>query len=64
MVRWGMSRQAILRALEDDGFASAQETAVIRTRRIEDLMAAAGLTERVAERYVPVSLSPVVHHGS
>lgn len=46
MVRWGMSRQAILRALEDDGFASAQETAVIRTRRIEDLMAAAGLTER------------------
>lgn len=46
MVRWGMSRQAILRALEDDGLASAQETAVIRTRRIEDLMAAAGLTER------------------
>jgi hypothetical protein len=46
MVRWGMSRQAILRALEDDGLASAQETAVVRARRIEDLMAAAGLTEQ------------------
>ena len=46
MVRWGMSKQAILRALEDDGLASPEETAVIRTRRVEDLMAEAGLTEQ------------------
>ena len=46
MVRWGMSKQAILRALEDDGLASPEETAVIRTTRVDDLMAEAGLTEQ------------------
>ena len=62
MVRWGMSKQAILRALEDDGLASAQETAVIRTTRIEDLMAEAGLTEQW-QACVPASLSPAARHG-
>ena len=46
MVRWGMSRQAIARALEDDHLASAEETAAIRSRRVDDLMADAGLSEQ------------------
>ena len=46
MVRWGMSRQAIARALEDDHLASAEETAAIRSRRVDDLMANAGLSEQ------------------
>lgn len=46
MVRWGMSRQAIMRTLEDDQLATATETAVIRSRRVADLMAEAGLTEQ------------------
>jgi hypothetical protein len=46
MVRWGMSRKAVLRALEDDGLAGPVETLPIRSRSIDSLMAEAGLSER------------------
>ena len=35
-----------MRALEDDHLASAEETAAIRSRRVDDLMANAGLSEQ------------------
>lgn len=46
MVRWGMSKLAVLRALENDQLANRDATAVIRGRSVDQLMAAAGLTER------------------
>jgi hypothetical protein len=49
MVRWGMSRKAILRALEDDQLASPAETAAVRSRPVDGLMAEAGLTEQWQE---------------
>jgi hypothetical protein len=44
MARWGMSKTAILRALEDDGLASTAETAAVRSRTVLDVMAQAGLS--------------------
>lgn len=49
MVRWGMSKRAILRALEADQLASPEETAAVRARPVDQLMADAGLTERWRE---------------
>jgi hypothetical protein len=46
MIRWGMSRKAVLRALEDDGLAGPTDTSPIRSRSVESLMAEAGLSER------------------
>jgi Zn-dependent peptidase ImmA (M78 family) len=46
MVRWGMSRQAIVRTLKDDELANAEEIDVIERRRVDDLMAEAGLTKQ------------------
>jgi hypothetical protein len=44
MVRWGMSKQAVLRALGDDGHAAPGEVAVLQGRPVGQLMARAGLT--------------------
>lgn len=49
MVRWGMSRTAVLRALEDDGLAGSGETSPVRARSIDSLMAEAGLSEHWEE---------------
>ena len=49
MVRWGVSRQAILRALEEDRLAGPAETAAVRSRPVSLLMAEAGLAERWQE---------------
>jgi hypothetical protein len=46
MVRWGMSKQAVLRALQNDQLAGPDETAAVRGRPVDQLMAAASLTER------------------
>lgn len=46
MVRWGMSRSAVVRTLEDDQLVSTEDAAAIRGRRVNDLMAEAGLTEQ------------------
>jgi hypothetical protein len=44
MVRWGMSKTAILRALENDELASTDDIEAVRSRRVDSLMAEAGLT--------------------
>ena len=49
MVRWGMSREAVLRALEGDGLADAAAIADVRSRTVASLMAEAGLTGRWQE---------------
>jgi IrrE N-terminal-like domain len=49
MVKWGMSRMAILRALEDDRLASPAEITTVRSRSVDGLMTEAGLTERWRE---------------
>lgn len=46
MVRWGMSRKAILRALESDRLASSEETAAVGKRSVNQLMEDAGLTKQ------------------
>jgi Zn-dependent peptidase ImmA (M78 family) len=46
MVRWGMSKLAVLRALENDQLAGPDDTAAIRGRPVDQLMAAANLTGR------------------
>jgi len=46
MVRWGMSKQAVLRALEKDGHATPKEVAALQGRPVGQLMARAGLTEQ------------------
>jgi hypothetical protein len=46
MVRWGMSKLAILRALENDNHASPDLTAAVRNRTVSELMDSAGLTEQ------------------
>lgn len=46
MVRWGMSKLAVLRALENDQLAGPDDTAAIRGRPVDQLMAAASLTGR------------------
>ena len=42
----GHEQEAIVRALEDDQLVSTEDTAAIRSRRVNDLMAEAGLTEQ------------------
>lgn len=49
MVRWGMSRQAILRALENDDLIGPAEVAAVSQRTVGQLMASAGLTDRWRE---------------
>jgi IrrE N-terminal-like domain len=49
MVRWGMSKKAILRALEDDHLASSAEIKPVRLCLVDGLMANAGLTEQWRE---------------
>ena len=49
MVRWGMSRKAILRAMENDGLASAEEAEAIGKRSVNQLMETPGLTKKWQE---------------
>jgi hypothetical protein len=49
MVRWGMSKKAILRALEDDQLATSEDTAAVQSRTVASLMAEAGLTDQWQE---------------
>jgi hypothetical protein len=49
MVRWGMSKTAVLKALEEDGLASAAEIATARSCPVANLTAEAGLTEQWQE---------------
>jgi len=49
MVRWGISREAVLRALVDDQFASPADADNVRSRLVGHLMADAGLLERWRE---------------
>jgi Zn-dependent peptidase ImmA (M78 family) len=46
MVRWGMSRSAVARALLSDGLAREEDLAEVQQRPVPDLMARAGLTEQ------------------
>jgi Zn-dependent peptidase ImmA (M78 family) len=44
MVRWGMSRKAIVRSLTDDGLATPADLTAVEQRLIPELMARTGLT--------------------
>jgi Zn-dependent peptidase ImmA (M78 family) len=46
MVRWGMSKQAVLRALGDDGLAESGETSAVQAYPVHQLMARSGLSEQ------------------
>jgi Zn-dependent peptidase ImmA (M78 family) len=46
MIRWGVSRLAVLRAIVSDGLADEADLASVRDSLIDDLMAKAGLTEQ------------------
>lgn len=46
MIRWGLSRLAVVRAIVNDGLASEDDLRSVRTSRIDDLMAKARLTEQ------------------
>lgn len=45
MARWGVSRDAVTRALLADGLATQQEVAPVRQALVSDLMSAVGLAE-------------------
>lgn len=49
MVRWGVSRDAMLRALIDDGHATEDDVAHIRGARVDELVEQAGLWEAWTE---------------
>ena len=49
MVRWGISRAAVLRALVDDELADPAEISAVRDCPVEGLMAGAGLLEQWRE---------------
>jgi Zn-dependent peptidase ImmA (M78 family) len=49
MLRWGMSRMAILRALKEDQLADPAVIATVRSRSVDSLMAEAGLTKQWQE---------------
>lgn len=49
MVRWGISRTAVLRALVDDELADPADISAVRDRPVERLMADAGLLEQWRE---------------
>jgi hypothetical protein len=49
MIRWGISRRAVLHALEEERLASPDETLPIREATIRELMADAGLSEQWKE---------------
>jgi hypothetical protein len=49
MVRWGISRAAVLRVLVDDGLADPAEISAVRDCPVDQLMADAGLLEQWRE---------------
>lgn len=55
MVRWGISREAVLRALVADQLASSADADNVRNRTVSRLMADAGLLERWRELSVDQS---------
>jgi IrrE N-terminal-like domain len=45
MVRWGVSRDAVVRALVEDGHATSEELAAVRASKVSALIAGAGLAD-------------------
>ena len=45
MTRWGLSRDAVVRCLVEDGLATEEQTAPVSTARVAALIARAGLTD-------------------